>query len=166
MRALLWIVLALTALFAALNWPAFNTPQPLWLGFATVTAPLGVLMLGALAVIALLVLIEQSVALAHARRYAREMEAQRRLVEKAEGSRYTELRAFLTEEIGRAEQRTLDTRTTLIARLDALERDVRAALAAGDRAVVAPLSAPVSAPVGEYDRAMHRGDVPPPVMRR
>ena len=163
MRGLLWIVLALTALFAAMNWPAFNTPQPLWLGFTTVTAPLGVLMLGALAVIALLMLIEQSVALADARRHARDIETQRKLAEKAEGSRYTELRAFLTDEIGRAEQRALDTRATLIARLDALERDLRAAVSALDRVAVAPMAAPV----GELDdRTVRRGESAPPLMRR
>lgn len=163
MRVLLWIVLALTALFAALNWPAFNTPQPLWLGFATVTAPLGVVLLAALAVIALLMLVEQSIALADARRYARNMEAQRRLAEKAEGSRYTELRAFLTEQIGRSEQRALDTRTALIARFDALERDLRAAFATVDRAAAAT----ITAPVGELDdRTVRRGDAAPPMMRR
>ena len=80
MRTLLWIVMALTALFAAMNWPAFNAPQSLWLGFTTVTAPLGVLLLAALAVIAVLLLVEQSTALAESRRYAREIDAQTRLV--------------------------------------------------------------------------------------
>jgi membrane protein implicated in regulation of membrane protease activity len=128
MRTLLWIVLALTALFAAMNWPAFNAPQPLWLGFATITAPLGVLMLGALTVIALLLLVEQSVALAESRRYARELDAQRKLAEKAEASRYSELRAYVNEEMGRAETRALDTRAVLVNRVDALERDLRTAL--------------------------------------
>ena len=128
MRTLLWIVLALTVLFAAMNWPAFNTPQSLWLGFTTVTAPLGVLLLAALAVIAVLLLVEQSTALADTRRYAREIDAQRKLAEKAEASRYTELRAYLTEEMGRAEQRAIDTRAVLVNRVDALERDLRAAL--------------------------------------
>lgn len=125
MRALLWIVLAGTAVLAALNWPAFNTPQPLWLGFTTVTAPLGVVLLGALALIALLMLLEQSIALADARRHARELDAHRRLVDKAEGSRMTELRAWLTEELARIDQREADTRATLLGRLEVLERDLR-----------------------------------------
>lgn len=128
MRTVLWVLLALTAVFAALNWPAFNTPQPLWLGFTTVTAPLGVMMLGALVIIALLLLVEQSAALAESRRYGRELDAQRKLAEKAEESRYSELRAWLTEEMGRAEQRAIDTRATLVNRVDALERDMRSAL--------------------------------------
>src|SRR5512141_1984099 len=128
MRIVLWVVLALTALFAAMNWPAFNTAQPLWLGFTTITAPLGVLLLGALVVIALLLLVEQSAALAESRRHAREIDAQRKLAEKAEGSRYAELRAYFAEEMGRAEQRALDTRAALMNRVDALDRDLRAAL--------------------------------------
>ena len=128
MRPLLWIVLALTTLFAAMNWPAFNTPQPLWLGFATVTAPLGVLLLAALVIVALLLLVEQSAALAASRRHAREIDAQRKLAERAEGSRYAELRAYVAEEMGRAEQRALDTRAALINRVDALERDLRSAI--------------------------------------
>ena len=128
MRTVLWIVLALTALFAAMNWPAFNTPQQLWLGVTTVTAPLGVVMLGGLVIVALLLLVEQGSALAESRRYAREIGAQRQLAEKAEASRYSELRAYFTEEMGRAEQRALDTRAALINRVDALERDLRAAI--------------------------------------
>ena len=128
MRTVLWIVLVLTAIFAAMNWPAFNTPQPLWLGFATVTAPLGVLLLGALVVVAVLLLVEQSAALGESRRYARELDAQRKLAEKAEASRYSELRAQLTDDLGRVEQRALDTRAALINRVDALERDLRSAL--------------------------------------
>lgn len=157
MRALLWIVLVATAVFAALNWPAFNTPQPLWLGFTTVTAPLGVLLLGALAVIALLVLLEQSFALAESRRFARELDAQRRLVDKAEGSRMAELRAWLSEEMGRAEQRSADARDVLISRFDALERDLRAMLVEQERRL---------APRAAVDEPIVRRDGPPPVLRR
>jgi membrane protein implicated in regulation of membrane protease activity len=128
MRILLWIVLALTAVFAALNWPAFNAPQPLWIGFATITAPLGVLMLGALTVIVVLLLVEQTTALTEARRYSREIDNQRKLADRAEASRFTELRAYLSEELARADQRTHDTQTALASRIDALERTMRAAL--------------------------------------
>ncbi len=128
MRTVLWIILALAALFAALNWPVFNTPQPLWLGFTTVTAPLGVLLLAALVIVAVLLLVEQSRALGESRRFARELDAQRKLAEHAEGSRYAELRGYFAEELGRVEQRSLDMRATLINRMDALERDLRAAI--------------------------------------
>ena len=159
MRTVLWIVLALTALFAALNWPAFNTPQPLWLGFTTVTAPLGVLLLGALVVVAVLMLVEQSVALAESRRHAREIDAQRKLAERAESSRYSELRAYFTEEMGRAEQRALDTRAALINRVDALERDMRTAIEQNATSVAAYLAE-------HEERLAHRSDMAPTLVRR
>jgi hypothetical protein len=156
MRALLWIVLAATALLAALNWPAFNTPQPLWLGFMTVTAPLGVVLLGALGLIALLMLLDQAVALAESRRHARELDAHRRLVDKAEGSRMTELRAWLTEELARLDARESDTRAALIGRMEVLERDLRSALDQLPRR---------SAPVDVREPVIPR-EGPPPVIRR
>jgi uncharacterized integral membrane protein len=159
MRTVLWIVLALTAIFAAMNWPAFNTSQPLWLGFATITAPLGVLLLSALLVVAVLLLVEQSAALAESRRYARELDAQRKLAEKAEASRYSELRAQLTEELGRAEQRALDTRAALINRVDALERDLRAALDQTGSSVAAYIA-------DHEERLAHRAGVGTPALRR
>lgn len=140
MRTVLWIVLALTALLAAMNWPIFNAPQPLWLGFATVTVPLGVLLLGTLVIVAVLLLVEQSAALSESRRYAREIDAQRKLAERAEISRYTDLHTYLSEEMGRAEQRALDTRASLINRLDALERDLRTAIEQGSTSVAAYLA--------------------------
>ena len=164
MRAVLWIILALTALFAALNWPVFNTPQPLWLGFTTVTAPLGVLLLGALAVVAVLLLVEQSRALGESRRFTRELDAQRKLAEKAEGSRYSELRAYFAEELGRVEQRSLDTRATLINRMDSLERDLRTAIDQTGSTVATYLA-------DHEDRLARRADSPrsdamPAVFRR
>lgn len=159
MRTVLWIVLALTAIFAAMNWPAFNASQPLWLGFATITAPLGVLLLSALLVVAVLLLVEQSAALAESRRYARELDAQRKLAEKAEASRYSELRAQLTEELGRAEQRALDTRAALINRVDALERDLRAALDQTGSSVAAYIA-------DHEERLTHRAGVGAPALRR
>ena len=51
---LLLVVLALTGLFAALNWAAFNTPVLLSLGVTSVEAPIGLVMLGVLALVSLL----------------------------------------------------------------------------------------------------------------
>jgi membrane protein implicated in regulation of membrane protease activity len=159
MRLVLWIVLAFTALFAAMNWPAFNTRQPLWLGVTTVTAPLGVLLLGALVIVALLLLVEQGASLAASRRYSREIEAQRKLAERAEVSRYTELRAHFTEELGRAEQRALDTRAALINRIDALERDLRTALEQSSTSVASFLA-------DHEERLADRREAPASMVRR
>jgi uncharacterized integral membrane protein len=93
------VLLLLVALFAALNWAAFTTPTALWLGVATVHAPLGLILLGMIVFLAAVflgyVVYLQTSFLMEARRSARELQAQRSLADQAEESRFTELRAHL-----------------------------------------------------------------------
>jgi uncharacterized integral membrane protein len=153
MRVLPWLVLILIGVFAALNWPQFNTDFPLWLGFTTVVAPLGVVMLALLGVVVVLLLIEQGAAFAESRRYSREIDAQRRLADNAEASRYTELRAYLAEEMARSEQRT----STLLGRVDSLEREMRSALDRQSSQLAAVLSdRPRRADVPDVDMDISR----------
>jgi hypothetical protein len=128
MRLLLWIILGLIAFFGFMNWPVLNAPVPLWLGLATITAPLGTVMLVLFGGVVILMLVEQSVALSETRRYARDLDAQRRLADQAEASRFTELRTYLSGELSRSEQRSVDMQGALIARVDQLERSLRTAL--------------------------------------
>ena len=122
------IVLALVALaaFAALNWAAFVTPTELSLGFAQVQAPLGIVMLGVSALLCALfvvyLLFQQAGALLQARRYAKEMKAQRELADSAEASRLTELRAFLEAEIRRLEAQVAAAARETGARMERLEQ--------------------------------------------
>jgi hypothetical protein len=126
---LLLVVLGLTGLFAALNWAAFNTPVPLWLGVATVEAPIGVVMLAVLALVSVLfvawALTQQGRALLELRRHGRELQAQRQLADQAEASRFTELREFMSSELLRVAQAADTARDTLLARLDRLESQQR-----------------------------------------
>ena len=96
---LLLILLAGVALFAALNWGAFLAPTTLSLGVAEVQAPLGLIMLGLIAIITTLFLAYlvylQTTVLMEARRHAKELQVQRALADQAEASRFTELRAHL-----------------------------------------------------------------------
>ena len=99
-RALVFVLfLVLTGLFALLNWSAFNTPTTLSLGLTSVEAPIGLIMLGLLAVVCLAftawAITLQGHALMDARRLGRDLQAQRELADKAESSRFTELRAHL-----------------------------------------------------------------------
>jgi hypothetical protein len=99
-RALVFVLfLVLTGLFALLNWTAFNTPTTLSLGLTSVAAPIGLIMLGLLAVVCLAftawAITLQGHALMDARRLGRDLQAQRELADKAEASRFTELRAHL-----------------------------------------------------------------------
>jgi len=128
MRIFLWVVLGLIAFFGFMNWPVLNAPLPLWLGVTTITAPLGTLMLVLFGVVVLMRVIEQGIALAETRGYRRDLNAQRKLADEAEASRFTELRSYLAGELARSEQRSVDTQSAVIARLDQLERSVRTAL--------------------------------------
>lgn len=104
---LLLIVLAAIAIFAALNWSAFLAPTTLSLGFAQVQAPLGLIMLGLIAILTALFLgylvYLQTTVLLESRRHARELQAQRELADQAEASRFTELRAHLDSRLNEME---------------------------------------------------------------
>ena len=125
-RALVFfLVLVLVGLFALINWPAFSALTPLSLGFTTVQAPLGLIMLGFIAFLCVLftvwVISLQASSLMESRRQTRELQAQRDLADKAEASRFTELR------------------TELMARLDRLQNDSRNAVEQNTNAVAAQL---------------------------
>ena len=107
-RALaLVLVLAALGLFAMLNWAAFAAPTALTLGFAEVTAPLGLTMLLVTGVVSALFIVyivyQQAGVILEARRFAKELKAQRELADQAEASRFTELRSFLEGELHRIE---------------------------------------------------------------
>jgi uncharacterized membrane protein len=142
---LLVLVLALTAAFAAVNWSAFTAATALSLGFTTVEAPLGLIMLALTALIAVLFLVFivylQTGVLLEARRHARELEAQRQLADQAEASRFTELRAFLEKEIAR-----------LAAEIDSTRADLRTAIEQSGNSLAAQL--------GELEDRLERRSAP------
>ena len=73
---LILTVLGLIAIFSALNWSAFIAPTVLSLGFTSIEAPLGLILLGIIALLTLLFLVYitylQSTVLLESRRHARE----------------------------------------------------------------------------------------------
>ena len=101
------VVLALIALFAVLNWGAFLAPTTLSFGVAQVQAPLGLIMLGLLAVLTALFLIYvvylQTTVILEWRRREKELQASRELADQAEASRFTELRAHLDTRLSEIE---------------------------------------------------------------
>ena len=129
---LLVFVLGAIAVFAALNWSAFMTPTSLSLGFATVQGPLGLIMLGLTALVTVLflafVVYLQTSVLIDARRHARELKAQRELADEAEASRFTELRGFVKEALQKLEGQCEESRTSVLARLEQLERALQSAV--------------------------------------
>ena len=114
----LLLVVAAIAALAALNWTALATPSLISLGVTSVEAPLGLVMLGLTILLGVFfiayVLSLQGSVLLDTRRHTKEMQAQRELADKAEASRFTELRAFLA-----AEHEQIQSQ--LLARMDALE---------------------------------------------
>jgi ABC-type multidrug transport system fused ATPase/permease subunit len=129
---LILAVLGLIVVFSALNWSAFIAPTVLSLGFTTVEAPLGLILLAIVALLTLLFLVYitylQSTVLLEGRRHARELQSQRDLAEQAEASRFNQLRALMETELEKLAGQTEQSKSLLLTRLDQIEGDLRAAL--------------------------------------
>lgn len=102
MRARIVFIVAaalVVAAFAALNWSDFTRAEPLSFGIVTATVPLGLVMLALMAVVLAVFLvssaIQESRYLLDHRRHSRALQAQRELAERAEVSRFTDLREHL-----------------------------------------------------------------------
>ena len=97
------LVAVLLAAFTALNWSAMSAQTVLSLGLAEVQAPLGLLMLGMMlgvvAIAALLVALHQTQWLVDARRMEKDLRSQRELADKAELSRFTRLQEHLDAQL-------------------------------------------------------------------
>ncbi len=123
------LILVATGSFAAINWAAFTTPGTLSLLVANITAPLGLIMLAAMVLLTMVflvyVLAQQTSALLMTRRHLREHQADRELVEKAEGSRLVELRSVMAAETLRATEQVERSQATILARIDEVERALR-----------------------------------------
>jgi uncharacterized integral membrane protein len=117
------------ALFTAANWSAFVTPTTLSVIFASVEAPLGLVLLGVVVLLAAMFLIYvvylQSSVLFETRRHARELHSQRELAEHAEISRIHDLRTFLETQLQTLGKQTEQSNSELSARLEQLEGEVR-----------------------------------------
>jgi uncharacterized integral membrane protein len=126
---LILIVIGAVAIFAAINWKAFMAPTTLSVVFATVEAPLGLILLAVVGLLTLLFLLYvvylQSSVLMENRRNARELQAQRELAEQAEASRISQLRSFLESELRRLGEKTEESKVVVLAKLEALERELR-----------------------------------------
>ena len=112
MRArLLFIVVAivLVAGFAGQNWPEFNRTTPLNFGLVVSEAPLGLILLSLLGLTLAVFLVssatQESRYLVEHRRTTKALEAQRELADKAESSRFTDLRQHIDTHLRENRQR-------------------------------------------------------------
>ncbi len=135
------VVLVVIGLFAALNWGVFMAPTTLSLGVASIEAPLGLVMLGFLAVLTALFLMfvvyVQASVVVETRRHARELKANRDLADQAEASRFTELRRFLEVELKKLADLDGESKLVLQTRLDQLDRSLRSAIEESGNSVAA-----------------------------
>ena len=143
---LVLLVIALITAFVILNWDAITTPGTLNLGFTTVQAPLGLVMLGLVAVLTLgygvYMALWQGTILMETRRHTKELQAQRALADQAEASRFTELRSAMQTEFA-----TLGDR--LAKAQDALRQEMRDS------------SNSLAATIGEIEDRLTRSGVAP-----
>lgn len=129
---LIVLVLGVVVVFALLNWSVFTAPTTLSIGFTTFEAPLGLILLGAIGALTLLFLIYlvylQATALMESRQYSRELKNQRELADRAEESRFTELRSALETELRRIGDQMADSNAVINTRLDGLAHELRSAI--------------------------------------
>ena len=138
---LILVVLGALVIFVAINWSAFTVPTALSMLFTTVEAPLGLILLGLVALLTALFLIYvlylQSSVLMENRRHARDLQTQRELAEQAEVSRFSQLRYFLEDELRKLTDQNEASRAGIVARLDQLDRELRAAVEQSGNALAA-----------------------------
>lgn len=138
---LLIIAIALIAAFAALNVDEFTRTSVLSLGFTTIQVPLGLVMLVLLGLAVLTfvatTLYMQSANLLETRRYARELATQRELADRAEASRFTELRNFLDAQASTALNREAANATVMAERLAQTQAVILHRLEQSDNATAA-----------------------------
>lgn len=138
---ILLVVVLLIAGLAALNWGALSATAPVSLGFMQVHAPLGLLMLGLTVLLGLLFLVYfvymQSTVLLEARRHTKEMQVQRDLADKAEASRFTELRNFLAEQERQHMTQNGERHAALLARIERMEEALRLRAEQADQTLAA-----------------------------
>ena len=135
MRARLIILLTailLVAGFAALNWSEFVRPTPLSFGLFVMDAALGLILLSVLTVTLLAFLASsihmQTVNLLDTRQHSKELHAQRELADKAEASRFTDLRQHLDTQMREINQREVIAATELEKAVVAGQRELRTQL--------------------------------------
>lgn len=150
------IVLLLTVIFTLLNWAALSAPAPINLLVAQVQGPLGLVILGLGAVLiglfVLLLLWLQAGVLLESRRQSRELTAQRELADKAEASRFTELRQMLEREFASVKG-TSGQPGELLERLNRMETALRQDIHDAGNSL--------SASIGELDDRIERGGSAP-----
>lgn len=128
-RSLLMLVVGLAVVaFVALNWGLITQPADLSVLVTTIKAPLGLVLLGLMIVLAVLFVAVMAYAqtsmLMEGRRHGKELTAQRELANKAEASRFVELKTFIADELVCLGKERADIIQQLQTRVDTLQADM------------------------------------------
>jgi len=153
LRSLLLFLLGLCiVIFVGVNWAEMNRPTELSIIFGHVQAPLGLVLLGFMAVLTALFMglmaYAQGAALIQTRRQVKELAAQRELADKAEASRIADLRASVDAEIAKLSEAIQQQGHEVLARVDRAEMGLR------ERPVDEHIGQLVQA-VQEHNRQLH-----------
>lgn len=137
------LILVLTGFIASLNWSAFSLPTDIWIGFTSIQMPVGVLLLGVLASITVLFLLYviylQTSSLLETRRLSRKLEANIALAEKAEQSRFTELKSALVSEMLSQTNLNLESKTAILMGIEQIKTELRTSIEHSSNALSAHL---------------------------
>jgi len=122
----------LAAIFIVINWSVFAQPASFYFVVGTISVPIGVVMLGLIALVtlgyAIFLGIWQSRVLMDYRRQSKELQTQRSLADDAEASRFTALSALLRAEMAKQDARLEAAFTTLRNELKDTEHSIAATL--------------------------------------
>lgn len=150
--SIIFIALLLLGVFLFLNWSAMTAPTQLSLLFFETDGSPGLIFLGISLLFAVLfisyILTLRTRMLMEGRRHNHELEAQRKLAESAEISRFVQLREQIILEFAQMRTADLDAHEALTGRLDDLDQSLRKSL---DEAVNS-----LSASMGEMEEKMDR----------
>ena|SRR5258706_8459818 len=151
---LLLVVLTGIVVFAGVNWGVITAPTTVSLLVTDIQAPLGLIMFGLTVLVTVLFLIFaaylQTTVLLDARRHSRELQAQRELADKAEASRFTDLRIYLDAELRKLGEQMAESRVGVTARIDLAQQDLRATIEESGNSLAAH--------IGELEDRLDRGE--------
>ena len=150
---LLLLVLTVIVVFATVNWGVITAPATVSLLVTDAQAPLGLIMFGLTVLVTVLFLVFvaylQTSVLLDARRHSRELRAQRELADKAEASRFTDLRIYLDTELRKLGEQVAESRVGVTTRIDLAQQDLRTTIEQSGNSLAAH--------IGELEDRLERG---------
>lgn len=167
MRArLIFLVVVILAVagFAALNWSEIVRSTPLSFGLLIMDAPLGLILLGIVVATLLAFLVSSATLrtqnLLESRHHSKTLEAQRDLADRAEASRFTELRQHMDTQLRENRDRESIAASELEKAMVQSQRELRTQLEQMNRALTSGLAEIENRIDGKLDRVRQSSTTP------